>query len=145
MGVTNFPNGLKADFVLANKAVNKSTAYTVVITTDSGKTFSVDIDGVVFTLPAIATGNVFTFVNMADDGNAALTFSPNAADGITYAGSSTDDKDLINTKSTAKKGDFVTLASLNGTDAWQVPGQLYFRNYRQSKKSKILNCRQLQR
>jgi hypothetical protein len=57
---------------------------------------------------------------MAEDGQAALNISPAAADGITYAGSSTDDKDIINTKATAKKGDFVTLSSLNGTVAWQV-------------------------
>ena len=44
----------------------------------------------------------------------------NASDGITYAGSSTDDKDLINTKATSKQGDFVVLASLDGTTAWQV-------------------------
>jgi len=63
-----------------------------------------------------------TFVNTAPDGVAALNVSPAAADGITYAGSSTDDKDLINTKATAKRGDFVTLASLDGVIAWQVVG-----------------------
>ena len=57
---------------------------------------------------------------MARDGKAALNISPNSSDGITYAGSSTDNKDLINAKATAKAGDFVTLASLNGTVAWQV-------------------------
>ena len=71
-------------------------------------------------MPSIATGNTITFVNMADDGQAKLSVSPAAADGVTYAGSSTDNKDLINTKATAKKGDFVTLASLDGVVAWQV-------------------------
>ena len=32
----------------------------------------------------------------------------------------TIDKGLINSKATAKKGDYVTLASLNGVVAWQV-------------------------
>ena len=98
----------------------KESNYTVVITTDSGKTFTSKTDGTVFTLPAIAIGNTYTFVNTAEDGTNTLTISPNASDGITYAGSSTDDKDLINTKATSKVGDFVTLASLDGTVAWQV-------------------------
>lgn len=119
MALTRFPNGLGSFFV-DSLAVEKTANYTVVITTDSGKTFTCKTDGVVFTLPAIAIGNTITFVNTAKDGQAGLTISPNAADGITYAGSSTDDKDLINTKATAKQGDFVTLASLDGTVAWQV-------------------------
>lgn len=94
--------------------------YTVVITTDSGKTFVMKADGKTITLPSIAIGNTITIVNGAEDGQAAVTISPAAADGITYAGSSTDNKDLINTKATAKKGDYVTLASLDGVVAWQV-------------------------
>jgi len=97
----------------------KSSSYTVT-TADSGKTFVSETDGVVFTLPAIAIGYSFTFVNNAPDGTNALTISPNAADGITYAGSSTDDKDLINTKITSKQGDYVVISSLDGVVAWQV-------------------------
>jgi hypothetical protein len=97
----------------------KSSNYTVT-TADSGKTFVSETDGVVFTLPAIAIGYSFTFVNNATDGTNALTISPNAADGITYAGSSTDNKDLINTKATSKQGDYVVISSLDGTTAWQV-------------------------
>lgn len=97
----------------------KTSNYTVT-TADSGKTFVSSTDGVVFTLPAIAIGYSFKFVNNAPDGANALTISPNAADGITYAGSSTDDKDLINTKATSKQGDFVVISSLDGTAAWQV-------------------------
>ena len=97
----------------------KTSNYTVT-TGDSGKTFVSSTDGVVFTLPAIAIGYSFKFVNNAPDGANALTLSPNASDGITYAGSSTDDKDLINTKATSKQGDFVVISSLDGTGAWQV-------------------------
>ena len=97
----------------------KTSNYTVT-TGDSGKTFVSSTDGVVFTLPAIAIGYSFKFVNNAPDGTNALTLSPNSSDGITYAGSSTDDKDLINTKATSKQGDFVVIASLDGTTAWQV-------------------------
>lgn len=117
--LTAFPNGLSSFSVDSNSTI-KTANYTVVITTDSGKTFVSTLDGIVYTLPSIAIGNTVTFINMADDGQAALNISPAALDGITYAGSSTDDKDLINTKATAKKGDFVTLASLDGVIAWQV-------------------------
>jgi hypothetical protein len=102
-------------FNIEDKAANYS-----VVVGDSGKTFTSKTDGVVFTLPAIAVGYVFTFVNTATDGANTLTISPNAADGILYAGSLTDDKDLINTKATSKVGDHVTLASLNSTAFWTV-------------------------
>jgi len=119
MALTNFPTGIKSFFV-DKEIVEKTANYTVVTTTDSGKVFASKTDGVVFTLPSIAIGNTVTFINTAEDGANALTISPAALDGITYAGSSTDNKDLINTKTTSKKGDYVTLASLAGTDAWQV-------------------------
>lgn len=112
--MTQFKNG-----ILDSEAVEKSGTYTVVITTDSGKSFSVK-DDTTFTLPGIAIGNVFTFVYAGKDGEATLTISPNASDGITYAGSSTDNKDLILTQATARRGDYVKLASLDGTTAWQV-------------------------
>ena len=98
---------------------NKQSSYSVVVG-DSGKTFTSSTDGVVFTLPAIAIGYVFTFVNTGTDGTNTLTISPNASDGILYAGSLTDDKDVINTKATSKVGDYVTIASLNSTDFWTV-------------------------
>jgi hypothetical protein len=100
--------------------VIKTANYTVVINTDSGKTFVSALDAIVFTLPSIAIGNTFTIVNTADDGDAAINISPAAADGISYVGALDDDTDLINTKVTAKKGDFVTLASLDGVVSWQV-------------------------
>ena len=116
---TTFPNGLHSFLIDINSEV-KTANYTVIITTDSGKTLTSKLDGIVFTLPSIAIGNTVTFVNTALDGQAALNISPATLDGITYAGSSTDNTDLINTKATAKQGDFVTLASLDGIVAWQV-------------------------
>jgi len=98
---------------------NKSANYTIA-NGDSGKTITSSTDGVVFTLPAISIGAVITFVNTAQDGSNALTISPNANDGILYAGSLVDNKDLINTKATSKVGDFVVLASLNSTAHWTV-------------------------
>ncbi len=117
--LTAYPNGL-ASFLVDSNAEIKSSNYTVIINDDSGKTIVSSLDGFVATLPSIATGNTITFVNMANDGQGEYSISPAALDGINYIGSNTDDKDLINTKATAKKGDYVTLASLNGTTAWQV-------------------------
>ncbi len=116
--LTIFPNGV-ASFLVDSNAEFKTANYTVIVNDDSGKTLASTLDGIVYTLPSIAAGETLTFVNMADDGQAELNISPAALDGITYAGDSTDDKDLINTKATAKKGDSVTLASLDGV-AWQV-------------------------
>jgi len=98
----------------------KDSNYTVVISTDSGKTFLSNTTDVVFTLPSIAIGNVYTFVNTAGDGGNNLTISPNSSDGILYLGSLTDNKDVINTASTSKVGDYVTIASLNSTVFWTV-------------------------
>jgi len=99
----------------------KDSNYTVVINNgDCGKTFLSNTKDVVFTLPSIAIGNVYTFVNTGADGQNNLTISPVSIDGILYAGSLTDDKDLINTQATSKVGDYVTLASLNSTVFWTV-------------------------
>jgi len=93
----------------------KDSDYTVVISTDSGKTFISNTKDVGFTLPAIAIGNTFTFINTGADGQNNLTLTPATDDGILYLGSLTDNKYLINTLTTSKVGDFVKLAALNST------------------------------
>ena len=98
----------------------KDSNYTVVTTTDSGKTFLSNTKDVVFTLPAIAMGNSFTFVNTGADGQNNLTISPNSSDGILYVGGLVDNKDLINTLATSKVGDYVKIAALNSTAHWTV-------------------------
>ena len=100
--------------------LEKKEANYTVQNADSGKTFTSSTDGVVFTLPAISIGRVFTFVNTGADGTNALTISPNANDGILYAGSLTDNKDIINTKGTSKVGDYIVCASLNSTAHWTI-------------------------
>ena len=100
--------------------IETKTSNTTLTAAASGKTFVSATDGVVFTLPAIATGAVFKFETAAEDGTNTLTISPNASDGIQYAGSATDDKDLINTKATSRQGDFVVIASLDSTANWSV-------------------------
>ena len=98
----------------------KDASYTVVISTDSGKTFLSNTKDVEFTLPAIAVGNVYTFVNTGADGQNNLTVSPDGDDGILYLGGLVDDKDVVNTQGTSKVGDYVTIASLNSTVFWTV-------------------------
>ena len=99
----------------------KDSNYTVVINNgDSGKTFLSNTKDVVFTLPSIAIGNVYTFVNTGADGQNNLTISPATLDGILYLSSLTDNKDIINTQGTSKVGDYVTIASLNSTVFWTV-------------------------
>ena len=99
----------------------KDSSYTVVINNgDSGKTFLSNTKDVVFTLPAIAIGNVYTFVNTGADGQNNLTISPDGDDGLLYLGSLTDDKDVINTLATSKVGDYITVASLNSVVFWTV-------------------------
>lgn len=110
------------DSFLNYSSTTKTDDYTVIITTDSGTVFDIATDAKTFTLPGIAVGNTFTFINSGEDGAVLVTISPNASDGITYAGSSTDDKDLLNTKATANKRDFATIWAMNGdVTAWQVP------------------------
>ena len=107
--------------------VQSITATSTLSAGDSGKVFTVATDALVITLPACEAGLKFTFVNTGADGNNIITLSPQATDGIwgtiTLAGSVVDlggvaNKDLINTKGTAIKGDAVTLVS-DGTD-WYV-------------------------
>ncbi|NIP26668.1 MAG: DUF2190 family protein [Phycisphaerae bacterium] len=98
----------------------KSANYTV-DTEDTGKVIHVDTDAKVITLPAIAAGLIdIVIVNDGADGTVAVNISPNSVDkimGPDIAG--TDNKDLINTKATAKRGDFVHLSG-NHADGWFV-------------------------
>ena len=104
----------------------KTDNYTV-LATDSGKTFLMGTDAKTFTLPATVAGLTFTFINSGADGNNIVTISPAAADAIHgttgNAGAvvlgGVDDKDLINTKSTATTGDMVTLIG-DGVAGWYV-------------------------
>ena len=95
---------------------------------ESGKTFLVGTDALTITLPATAVGLEYTFINSGADGNNIITISPNANDGIfgsianaaaDSVATGTDDNDLINTKTSANKGDRVTLIG-DGADGWYI-------------------------
>jgi len=100
---------------------------------DSNKEHNIATDAKVFTLPAISASNLgetFTFRNTGADGNNTVTISPASKDAIhgTIANAAADsvaggvvDKDLVNTKATANKGDYVTLTAVSLT-AWYVTG-----------------------
>jgi len=97
------------------------SADTTLDATYTGKLIWVDTDAKIITLPAIATGlDGVVFVNGGAFGAVAINLSPNASDMILGPGiTGADDKDLINTKATARRGDFVTLGG-NDADGYAV-------------------------
>lgn len=101
------------------KSQTKSANYTMTAA-DSGYETIIDTDAKTITLPATAAGLTYTFVNGGADAAVAVTISPNASDRIMGAGlTAADNKDLINTKTTARKGDRVTIVG-DGADGWYV-------------------------
>lgn len=88
---------------------------------DTGKIFFVDTDAVVITLPAIADGlGGLKIVNIAAFAVSGVAVSPAAADMILGPDiTGADNKDLINTKATAKRGDYVVV-DLGDADGYVV-------------------------
>ena len=99
----------------------------------AGSEFNIATDAKVMTLPAIDAniiGMELTFRNTGADGNNTITLSPAAADGIngTIANAAADsvasgtaNKDLVNTKATANKGDWCTIKAV-AAGAWYITG-----------------------
>lgn len=113
-------NELNATGAVAGRASETLSANDTMAEGDSGSVKLVDTDGVVITLPATAAGMTFTFVNAGDDGEVGFSISPNAADKIMGNGyTSADNKDVTNTKATARKGDYITLVG-DGASGWYV-------------------------
>jgi hypothetical protein len=96
---------------------------------DAGAEFNIATDAKIMTLPTITAENIgaeFTFRNTGADGNNIITISPSATDAIhgTIAAVSSggvDNKDWINTKASANKGDWCTLKAVALTD-WYITG-----------------------
>jgi len=104
---------------------------------DSYLEVNVGTDALVLTLPVIRTENLgltYTFRNIATNGAAIITISPNSADAIiggfpnvtgstpsVNRASGTADKDWINTKATAIKGDWVTVKAV-AVGSWYIQG-----------------------
>jgi len=94
--------GLVCETIAANKTLDIQ---------DTGKAFFCTTDAVVFTLPATANAIRCKIVNVGAYGTVGLAVSPNANDkimGPDIAGA--DDKDLLLTKATSRRGDGVELA-----------------------------------
>jgi len=96
---------------------------------DAGTEFNIATDAKVLSLPQITAENIgaeFTFRNTGADGNNILTISPATTDAIhgTIAAVSSggvNNKDWINTKASANKGDWCTIKSVSLTD-WYITG-----------------------
>lgn len=102
---------------------------------DAGSDYNVATDALVITLPLIEADNLgmeFLFRNTGANGANIITLSPASADGIngrisTAAADSTAggvvNKDWINTKATAKKGDYVRIKAVALTTWFIEEGQ----------------------
>mgnify|MGYP003633294813 FL=1 len=121
------------DVLRARSKQNTITVSGSVYSNGAGEEYNVATDALVVTLPKIEAQNIgaeYTFRNTGADANNIITLAPNAADGFngtiavssaTFTASGTVDKDLINTKSTAKTGDFVTVKAVALTK-WFITG-----------------------
>lgn len=92
---------------------------------DNGKCFFVDTDAKVISLPAVATPVNCRIVNIGAFGTVLVAISPTANDKIQGPDlPGADNKDLLNTKATACRGDFVTIATgdANGALVTQMRG-----------------------
>lgn len=120
IGIVSFNTDGIDHFGLNDVRETKSANYTV-DALDTAKIIYVDTDAVVVTLPATATaGQRIRFVNAGAFGTVGFSLDPAAADkvmGPDIAGE--DNKDLINTKATAQRGDFVELIA-GHADGWTV-------------------------
>ncbi|MCX5513427.1 hypothetical protein C3941_23850 [Kaistia algarum] len=97
----------------------KSANYTV-DAEDAGKWIWVDTDAVVITLPAVEGIGGLRIGNIAAYGVSGVAISPAAADMIEGPDiTAADNKDLINTKATARRGDFVEIG-YGDANGWSV-------------------------
>lgn len=77
---------------------------------DTGKWLWVDTDGVVITLPAVEGITAVRVGNLGSYGAVGVSISPGSVDMIEGPDiTAADNKDLINTKATAQRGDFVEI------------------------------------
>lgn len=96
----------------------------------AGGEFNIATDAKIITLPKIDANNIgmeFTFRNTGADGNNIITLSPATTDAIhgTVAAVSSGgvvNKDWINTKASANKGDWVTLKAIALTEYYITGG-----------------------
>ena len=106
-------------------AVTLTADTTLALATHSvqvGAYVNIATDAKTLTLPAVTVGSSYIIVNSAADAGALLTISPNSSDQflVDIAGAAgTDNKDIINTKATQGKYDYVKLVGLS-SDGWLI-------------------------
>tara|TARA_R110000823_G_scaffold75298_2_gene172320 strand:- start:1932 stop:2348 length:417 start_codon:yes stop_codon:yes gene_type:complete len=126
-------SNFKTDVLGNNAPIEKSLIETIgasiaLSNTDSGTKYLVGTDALVITLPSTKKGVEFTIINSGADGNNIITISPAAGDAVIGSianaaadsvSGGVDGKDIINTKSTANKGDRITLVG-DGDSGWYI-------------------------
>jgi hypothetical protein len=96
------------------------TTNTTLDATYSGKALWIATDALTMTLPAVEGIASMTFINGGAFGAVALTIAPNAADMVEGPGiTAADNKGVINTKATARRGDLVELG-YGDANGWSI-------------------------
>jgi hypothetical protein len=107
-GIVEFNAGVLVDPHEGLTGVTTAGTKTIAVA-DTGKVVFFTADAAVITMPAIV-GLKVRIVNGGAYGTVLGTIAPNASDAIQAVGTTAvADKDLINTKATANRGDFVDL------------------------------------
>jgi hypothetical protein len=123
------------DSVATKRKQNTVTASATLTASQLGEDFNIGTDALAMTLPLITAamvdqGETYVFRNIGADGNNIITVSPNALDGINGSianaaadsvASGTVNKDIVNTKATANKGDYIELKPVALT-TWYIVG-----------------------
>lgn len=130
------------DFYVSDSTGNAFKPSAITILTDDATLNASHVGGLVgiatdaktITLPLITTallGMEFTILNTGADGNNIITLSPNALDGFngTIANAAADsvasgvvNKNIVNTKTTANKGDLIKVKAVSLTEWYIVYG-----------------------
>lgn len=111
MRFTPGENGYRSIFLDFN-AIELTEDYKFLVNEDCGKVFSSSID-LTLSLPLIEAGNTLTLFNTGLNGRCELALKPFHGNGILYRGNGKAYKNLINTRETQQRGDYIKLASLN--------------------------------
>jgi hypothetical protein len=117
------------DVLRARSKQETLTTSQAVKANQAGTEFNIATDALVITLPAIDANNIgmeLTFRNTGADGNNIITLSPATTDAVhgtvgSVQSGGVDNKDWINTKATANKGDWCTIKAVALTD-WYLTG-----------------------
>ena len=104
----------------AGKTAATVSANTTLNATHSGKALFVDTDAKIITLPAVEGIGGIKVVNIGAFGTVLIEVAPNAADMIEGPGiTAADNKSILNTKTTARRGDYINL-EYGDANGWTI-------------------------